>query len=1142
MFALSLGFFFRAAPLLSADENSVELVARCEAAVMQWQAAIDRHLLDESVDASRLVIDLQRQILQSARDELPAQFDFYLAANKSYSDTLVWLAETLEEAGDEQSLAIRQELVSLTESRVAATDEHLLASLTEQSRSEVRRAEMLYGEGEQAFGNRDLALALSKFSQSAEILTEHLGATHSTTRNSLAWIPYLHEELGDFSVAAREYIREVELKTDLLGEHLNTAKSLQCLANVLQRSGEFSKAESYFERSLDMRLRVAGESANETAIAHTALGINCMWLGNYAEALPHLQRSQEIVSELPYQARAVAANLQNIALVLSMMGDYSRAEPMYSEALTHAAELPDASGQIHDNLGLLYSALEEFEKAEEHFHSALECYQNLDVDQLKIIASADEPTDLSNDKSSDLSNDELRAALDVAVLRHREPLRKIATVINNLAWLYRSRDQLEHAEFLFNKSLQINQAIAGQRRPEAAACLDNLGWLHMEEGLFDKAAAELEQALAIRTETLGTMHVETAVSLRHLGLLKMSLGEQRQARELISECLVARRRLLDETACVQNERQQLLMNQSLRIALDDWLSVTEDETAYRQVLDWKGAVFLRQASLRSVRSDPELVPLVDELRSIGSRIASMAFSIPSDETKHFAEMKSLQLDREQLESQLTQLSTSYQDTRQHAELTAEDLQAFIAEQDQVALIDFIEYSRFVPPYRRTDETASISTELPPPSGGQLDRQRCFVAFVVTASGPVKRVELGSAEAIDQLVDDYRANYLQRAFAADAALSKTGIELRRLLWEPLETHLGDAKTVLISPDGSLGKLPFAALPGRSSGSYLIEDFATAVIPVPQAITHLFGDATTEPDGMVLAFGGVDYDVAGNVPPAKPKRAFGSRTRAAPAESPVGAGRSYETRLAKYPYLPATNTEVNDLKQTYEDEFGEDGLDVFVASSATEAEFRKQAPRHLFLHMATHGFFAPEELVSSLQMRHDGSRSSQSKSGFVGYDPGVLSGIVLAGANRPILGGDDGVLTALEVGELDLSAVRVAVLSACETGLGKAAGGEGILGIQRAFQVAGARTVVGSLWEVNDDKTSALMRDFYLNLWKEQKFTLEALHEAQLAMLYDKGRGVRISTADNAPDISAGAGRRTSPHFWAAFVLSGDWLGM
>jgi hypothetical protein len=190
------------------------------------------------------------------------------------------------------------------------------------------------------------------------------------------------------------------------------------------------------------------------------------------------------------------------------------------------------------------------------------------------------------------------------------------------------------------------------------------------------------------------------------------------------------------------------------------------------------------------------------------------------------------------------------------------------------------------------------------------------------------------------------------------------------------------------------------------------------------------------------------------------------------------------------------------------------------------------------LATHGFFAPAKLRSALaaasRPNDPGGLSPFGEKGLGGFHPGLLAGLALAGANKePRPGEDDGILTALEVASLDLGGVDLAVLSACETGLGEVAGGEGLLGLQRAFQVAGARTVVASLWQVDDKATRALMEDFYQNLWRKKMTKLEALRQAQLTMLRE---GMKRGLGE--PEAPA---RRLPPYYWAAFVLSGDWGG-
>lgn len=217
----------------------------------------------------------------------------------------------------------------------------------------------------------------------------------------------------------------------------------------------------------------------------------------------------------------------------------------------------------------------------------------------------------------------------------------------------------------------------------------------------------------------------------------------------------------------------------------------------------------------------------------------------------------------------------------------------------------------------------------------------------------------------------------------------------------------------------------------------------------------------------------------------------------------------------------------------------------AEGATEEAFRRTAPHHRFLHLATHGFFAGEDLLSALRPYEPTMEGTLlARHGVAGFHPGLLSGLALAGASSsstPKWEDDDGVLTALEVGSLDLRQVEMVVLSACETGLGASAGGEGILGLQRAFQIAGARTTVASLWQVDDLATRLLMERFYRNLWIEGMGKLEALREAQRWMLREGGEALR------EPAVGSRGGRRPwesdtpalSPRLWAGMVLSGDW---
>ena len=151
-------------------------------------------------------------------------------------------------------------------------------------------------------------------------------------------------------------------------------------------------------------------------------------------------------------------------------------------------------------------------------------------------------------------------------------------------------------------------------------------------------------------------------------------------------------------------------------------------------------------------------------------------------------------------------------------------------------------------------------------------------------------------------------------------------------------------------------------------------------------------------------------------------------------------------------------------------------------------------------------------------------------------------MLAGANvGPASADDDGLLTALEVSSLDLSRVDLAVLSACETNLGKVLEGEGVLGLQRAFQAAGVKTTITSYWQVADEPTRVLMERFYGNLWAKKQPALSALREAQLWMLKEGRTHPGIKRGAERDDLPAPEmDGRMPAYYWAAFTLSGQWL--
>jgi CHAT domain-containing protein len=511
------------------------------------------------------------------------------------------------------------------------------------------------------------------------------------------------------------------------------------------------------------------------------------------------------------------------------------------------------------------------------------------------------------------------------------------------------------------------------------------------------------------------------------------------------------------------ERTDRTVSLQVRLAPDSQPAV---RLAALAALQRKGRVLdvmsLNLTSLRR-RMDSRSQALLDSWNRATDQYARLALGgpgslSPADHQKRLAELAA---ERERAEAEVNRRSAEF--VAQSKPVTLEAIQAAIP--DSAALVEFASWRPFNPRLNNNEAYG----------------ERRYVAYVLRASGEVKWKELGPAKEIDAAVDRFR-RALANPESKDAR--ETARALDRKVMEPVRALTDGATQLLVSPQGPLNLAPFEALVDEH-GRYLIERYLISYLSSGRDLLRMQVARASHSAPVIIAdplFDGAQKD--------EPKKAAPHLTASAPRRSvTIGA----DLKDLYFAPLAGAAQEASAIASLFPD------ARVLRGSLATK-QMLKQVDAPNILHIATHGFFLP------------------AAPGAAAGNPLLQSGLALAGANHRISGSDDGIFTALEASGLNLWGTRLVTLSACDTGLGEIRNAEGVFGLRRAFVLAGAETLVMSLWPVSDYVTRQTMTAFYGGL-KKGLGRGEALRQAQLAIFKSHGR--------------------EHPFYWASFIESGEW---
>jgi CHAT domain-containing protein/Tfp pilus assembly protein PilF len=901
-------------------------------------------------------------------------------------------------------------------------------------------------------------------------------------------------------------------------------------------AGRYPDAERQARAAL-ATLERDGDARSASAAEWLDVLVTALWRGGKSsdpQAVAFAERAIEIKEQrLGPDNPALAVSLDNAGVLFFLRGEYERALPLYERARTiwtaasaRVARHKDDLGKVHSHLGPLFQELGQYSTARDHYGRALALFrETLGPDHVQVAMTENNLATLlartgDYDSASELYRKSLAvlerqlgaehplianskhniaeleyrlgrydaaielyrqaAALKEKVLGSAHP--SVALTLGNLSYLHSDLGDADAAETLARRAVEIQQRAFEPDHVELAYSLVSLGRAETAGGDLDAARATLERALEVRTAALDPGNPLLVPPMHFLSEALLRAGERRKAFELALRAETIARNHLRLTARGVPERQALryaaerLSSLDLALAAASGMDDASIPAAAWDALIRSRAVVLDETAVRrrliARQHDAALDAAFGEYRIAAERLVNVLLRGPgTDDTAVYRR-------------RIAVLRAAAEDAERAVAVVSETLRRGLAEQD----IGYDEVRRALPEDATLVAFVRIGGE---PRSGVADAR--YLAFVLDAANAAPRVlSLGAARDIETAIRHWRDGLRPDAPAWDRARHRlAGGRLKELLWDPLGLDTAAGRLVLIVPAGAIHLVNFSALPS-GDGDFLAE--ADLLVHYLSSERDLVGGQQRARSPGLLVVGVPDPRDPGVRSSGKRDAAAGACDFFARLVMPPLPGALREARRVASIWEAAADPESRPAVELY-------------GAAATKSAFKRQAPGKTIVHVATHGFFAANDCLA-----YQGDVAS----------PLRLSGVVFSAAGD-VADAGDGILLAEEVAAMDLGAAEWVVLSGCDTGVGPIQVDEGILGLRRAVRVAGAGTLVMSLWPVEDRSAEIFMTALYEARLNGGRSTAAAMREAYRAAL------------------AAARREHGDPHplFWAPFIASGDW---
>ncbi|HWY13154.1 MAG TPA: CHAT domain-containing tetratricopeptide repeat protein [Bacteroidia bacterium] len=824
---------------------------------------------------------------------------------------------------------------------------------------------------------------------------------------------------------------------------------------LFMATNKFHLAESSFKQA-KFFYETAG---NKSGLNYSQVISNLCLLyqsnGRYTKAKPFSDQALELRKDIDPKTM-YAVSLNNKGVLLKDLGEYTQAEKYLNDALAILKQENDELGQalVHNNLAMAHTDMAKLNVAETDMQSSIE-------HAAKVL--------------KDNSSNYIKLQI-------------------NQANILRLQKKYPEAEKLYLSAIAIKEKKLGAH-PDLAHLKRGLAGLYMEMGKTADVEKLLLSAVDIDKRKLGDSHPSTLSAMQDLGNFYRYTNNIPKSLELLKS-------VVEKKKTIYGEKHPNYIQSLEDLALTQWLGgqIAEAKTNYQIVIDntqnyintffnslndnektlyWEktNTLLHRYYSfvVANYTKEPALLTslyntlvntkgfLLNTSSKIRNAIASSGNVELQSTYNSWLETKeqlntAYQLSKEELKEEHINVD-SLENKANEYERTLSQKSALFSESKTASVVNFESISKTL----GADEAAVEIVEINEYNNGFTGKSK-YIAVVVN-NNKATLVELGDAQLIQETVKTFRDKTINR---------KPENEAYGIVWKSLDAQLTGVKKLYLSLDGLYHQLSINSLKD-ASGAYLIDKYTISFVGNTKDLLDVKQNlATAKKPASAFLIGNPAYGANGVIP-----------------------------------QLPGTEAEVQNIKKILNSAQVQNT--VLIGAAATESAI-KNIKSPSILHIATHGYFLADlsEVEVNKVLGVDVTVAKQ--------NPLLRSGVLLANCENVFdenyrgTNSDNGILTAYEALSLNLDKTDLVVLSACETGLGSVKQGEGVFGLQRSFLIAGAKSIIMSLWSVSDDATMQLMTLFYSN--------------------YSKSGNKQQAFADAQKQLKT---KYKEPFYWAAFVM-------